>query len=151
MFSWDTTLETGDALVDEQHRRIHRIFFDLAHAEDTPEEVMRILDRLTLHVSAHFATEEALMERVRFPRAAAEIHRLEHARLTDETRAYVVLFRQGELTTIEPLVDFLREWLVGHVHGFDRTLVDHCCARGTFAVVPDTWAAALAEQDPLAS
>jgi len=137
---WDSELETGDPLVDQQHQRIHQILRELEHAEDTPAEVMRALDRLTAHVSVHFATEEALMEREEFPDHLAEAHRLEHARLTENTRSIVLSFRQGELTSIVPIVVFLRDWLSNHVHECDRILIEHVRARGGAAVLPEPWA-----------
>lgn len=147
---WDKTLETGDPLVDQQHKRIHQIFYDLEAAEDTPGEIMRVLDRLTVHVAAHFATEEDLMVREEFDPNIARLHRAEHQRLTDDTREFVLKFRVGELTSTAPLVAFLREWLGGHVESWDRVLIDHVRARGAAAVLPEPWASSPA-LDTLAS
>lgn len=139
-FEWDDTLETGDPLVDQQHQRIHQIFQELERAEDTPAEVMRVLDNLATHVGAHFATEEDLMVREEFPAALAESHRAEHNRLTESTRTIIISFRRGELTSILPIVDFLRDWLATHVHDCDRVLIEHVRARGGAAVLPEPWA-----------
>ena len=70
MAEWDETLETGDPLVDQQHRRIYQIFYELEAADDTPGEIMHALDQLTVHVAVHFATEEDLMRREQFPALA---------------------------------------------------------------------------------
>ncbi|HEY5541433.1 MAG TPA: hemerythrin domain-containing protein [Coriobacteriia bacterium] len=137
---WDNTLETGDLLVDLQHERIHRTFHELLDAEDTPGEIMRVLDRLTVHVAAHFATEEDLMEREAFPPHLAELHRVEHARLTESTREIVLSFHRGELTSTAPIVDFLRDWLSTHVHQCDRILIEHVQSRGGAAELPEPWA-----------
>ncbi|MDR3686543.1 MAG: hemerythrin domain-containing protein [Coriobacteriia bacterium] len=136
MESWDESLETGDPLVDQQHRRIYRIFYELEVADDTPGEIMLVLDRLTSHVALHFRTEEDLMRREEFPAHETLLHQAEHRRLTEQTRAYVLQFRTGELSSTAPLIAFLREWLHSHVESCDRVLVDHVRARGGAARLP---------------
>ena len=136
MPTWDETLETGDPLVDQQHRRIYQIFYELEAADDTPGEIMRVLDRLLSHIAVHFDTEEDLMRREQFPALAAQLHQTEHQRLTENTRNFVLQFRSAELTSTAPLVAFLRDWLTHHVESCDRLLIDHVRARGGAARVP---------------
>ena len=66
---WDASLETGDAVLDLQHRTIHSIFNQLHETDDDPAAVLGVLDFLTQHVVAHFVTEEDLMVRETFPGA----------------------------------------------------------------------------------
>jgi hemerythrin len=139
---WDATLETGDAVVDHQHRAIHNLFNRLESADDNEIEVMRALDFLTEHVLVHFATEEDLMAREEFPQALAEVHVAEHRRLSEGVRDYVIAFRTGELSGVSPIVEYLRGWLVSHVHACDRKLVNHIHARGSVAKLTDEWTAA---------
>ena len=54
---WDSSLETGDPIVDLQHRAIHNLFNQLQCAIDDASEVLATLDYLTQHVLVHFATE----------------------------------------------------------------------------------------------
>lgn len=137
---WDPGLETGDALVDAQHKRIHQLFGDLETSADSSAEVMRVLDYLTEHVMMHFATEEDLMEREAYPADARDAHIAEHQELTDGVRDKVLEFRIGELTSTGPLVEFLRDWLSSHVHERDRELVEFVRARGGKARLPEPWA-----------
>jgi hemerythrin-like metal-binding protein len=97
---------------------------------------MLVLDRLMSHVAVHFSTEEDLMRREAYPARATQLHQTEHQRLTESTRAYVLQFRTGELTSTAPLVVFLREWLEHHVESCDRLLIDYVRARGGAARVP---------------
>jgi hemerythrin-like metal-binding protein len=135
-FEWDGTLETGDPLVDQQHRRIHELVGELERAEDTPAELMRVLDHLAVHVDTHFATEERLMVAQAYPQELADAHRAEHAALTQSTRAIIVSFRKGELRSLAPVLEFLRGWLANHVHKCDLQLIEYCRARGSVAVLP---------------
>jgi hemerythrin-like metal-binding protein len=131
--AWDPALETGDALVDEQHRNIHAVVADLEAAGDDVDAIMGVLERLMAHVDTHFATEEDLMRREGFPGDQAEGHIAEHRKLTDGARDIVLGFRSGEITRGAPIVAFLCEWLTDHVHQKDRVLVDWVRARGAAA------------------
>jgi hemerythrin-like metal-binding protein len=137
--NWDASLETGDAAVDHQHRTIHNLFNQLERSAGHTDEVMRILDFLTEHVLVHFATEEELMLREEFPPALATAHIAEHRTLTQGVRDQVLAFRCGRLTSTKPLIGFLREWLVTHVHACDRQLVEHVQARGVTVQLPPAW------------
>lgn len=136
MTGWDVTMETGDALVDRQHRRIHALVADVEAAGDEPSEIRRILDHLMEHVDTHFATEEALMERIGFPEAERAAHVSEHRTLTEQARRAVLDFRTGELSSIGPVVEFLRGWLADHVHEHDKDFVEFVRARGGSAELP---------------
>ncbi len=137
---WDPELETGDPLVDRQHRNIHSLFNRLESAEDRPEEIMRVLESLLDHVAMHFDTEEDLMRRELYPAKLLEEHVRLHRELTGAARQKVLEFRSGQLTHTRPLVEFLREWIVEHVHQQDRVLIDYVRVRGGVASVPEPWA-----------
>jgi len=47
---WGESMETGDLLVDQQHRNIHRLVDYAEAAKDSPEQLMRVLARLMEHV-----------------------------------------------------------------------------------------------------
>jgi len=139
-YEWDETLETGDPLVDQQHRNIHELVAYLERAEGRPELLMQVLERLMEHVDCHFTTEEALMERTGFESANARDHIAEHRRLTAQARDVVLRFRSWKLSRTEPVVEFLREWLRTHVHQCDRRFIDHVRRSGVMATLPEPWA-----------
>jgi hemerythrin-like metal-binding protein len=134
-------LETGDAVVDLQHRAIHDLFNDLCDVGDDPSRILGVLDFLTLHVNAHFATEEDLMSRERFSQQLTEVHIAEHRLLTDGVREQVLAYREGRLTSTEPLLELIHPWLASHVRDCDRILVDHIRLRGVSAEMPAEWPA----------
>jgi hemerythrin len=131
---WDVTLETGDPVVDRQHRAICALFNELESAADNRDSIVRALDYLTEHVLIHFATEEELMKRVGYPAVRTEEHVAEHHKLTDAVREFVLQFHVGALEHTGPLVAFLRGWITEHVNGWDRELVVWARARNGFAV-----------------
>lgn len=142
--SWDASLETGDPLVDQQHRAIHHLVDQVEAATDGPEQLMAALDQLMEYVDCHFTTEEALMAATGYAGEEADEHVAEHRELTSRARDLVLAFSRGGLTTMEPMVELLRPWLANHVHGRDREFVAYVRARGATAVLPEPWAS-----DPL--
>jgi len=137
---WSEILETGDPLVDKQHRDIHVLVEYVEQAEDHSREVLQVLDRLMQHVDCHFATEEALMARVAYDGAPAQKHRREHRELTQSARELVLQFRAGDITSTKPLAEFMRGWLATHVHEHDREFIAFVRARSVVAEVPEPWA-----------
>ncbi len=136
---WDESMETGDPLVDQQHRNIHTLVDYAEAAQDSPDLLMLVLERLMEHVDCHFTTEEALMERIGYVDPAASEHIAEHRMLTESARDVVLGFRSGELTEMGPVVEFLRGWLADHVHKRDRTFIDFVHAQGVIAILPEPW------------
>ena len=139
-YRWDASLETGDPLVDQQHRDIHELVAYVEAAEDRPDEVLLVLDRLMEHVECHFATEEDLMRRSGYQGAEADDHVTEHHHLTQAARDTVLRFRGGELTSIAPLAEFLSGWLWEHVYEHDRAFIQYVKSRSVAAVLPEPWA-----------
>lgn len=128
---WDPTLETGDALVDSQHRELMQMFNELhAAAMDGRGEVAveEILSRLSEYVMVHFEAERRLMLRTRFDPDKMCAHLEQHSDLTARTRDMILRHRAGELTTVLPLAVFLSEWLADHIRTWDKALVAHISA-----------------------
>lgn len=77
-----------------------------------------ILDELAAYTVQHFEAEEAWMKRHGYARL--EAHKAEHARLAASVRAYVMDLRSGKIAVTVQLMQFLKEWLVGHILGWDK-------------------------------
>jgi hemerythrin-like metal-binding protein len=138
--AWDESMETGDALVDQQHRNIHALVDQVEAADDDLAVLRDVLDQLMEHVDCHFATEEALMVRTGYVGKDADEHIAEHRRFTSDARDAVLEFRTGELTHTQPVVEFLRIWLADHVHDRDIAFIEHVRSQGATACLPEPWA-----------
>lgn len=101
---WQEGYECGQALIDNQHRRL----FDLANAlivaasgqEPAPAAYEAALDRLLTHIAGHFADEEALLAEHHYQHLPG--HRRAHAKLLAQAadlraRAGTSVMRLGEL------------------------------------------------------
>lgn len=124
---WDSNLETGHELVDAQHRELVAIFSEIAGAAEPGCDraaVESLLIRLSDYVATHFAAEEDLMVAYGYPDIEIAQHRAEHVRLAGRTRDLVLEHRMGTPTVLA-LAGLLQEWIVEHISGHDRRLVDH--------------------------
>lgn len=124
---WDPTLETGHELVDTQHKELVAIFSEITHAADPGNEhpiIESLLIRLSDYVATHFAAEEDLMVLSAYPSEALAEHREQHAKLAQRTRDLVLEHRLGG-STVFTLAGLLQEWIVEHISGYDRDLVNH--------------------------
>jgi hemerythrin len=120
---WDPSLETGDPLVDRQHREIAELVEYVRVATDSADQIMLVLDRLMVHVDTHFAIEEDLMARSAYAQDAADPHMAEHRRLIRSARDTVMQFRTGRLTSTKALAEFLYAWLCDHIERHDRAFI----------------------------
>ena len=73
IFSWNSSWETGNALIDDQHRELLSRFEALANAllqGTSEEEYQRLCGFMADYAETHFLAEEALMARLSYPRLA---------------------------------------------------------------------------------
>jgi hemerythrin len=125
-FEWNSQIELGHPLLDEQHKRLfslsEAVAETLAGAPDRrPVEVA--LRALIDFVRVHFATEDGLMRAADFP--DADEHASSHALLLAELDEYCRKVQREENTgvTVTGLVAFLWNWLITHINAADRELV----------------------------
>lgn len=124
-------IATGHHEVDAQHAAI------LAEAaklrSGTVEDVWGSLRFLQEHARSHFAYEEALMQDVRYPRAA--LHHEQHLNFIDELhRLREQLERDGvTVATVASLADAVEAWVAEHVLEEDRRLAEFIRSRDAVA------------------
>jgi len=117
---WDERLETGHAAIDEQHRSLVEILNRLHLAmkqgkgKDELEGILVFLQDYTVN---HFAMEERLMAAHRYPGAGQ--HRRLHAELLAQLGELVARYQAGSTLLTLPVMNFLEDWLVGHIQDED--------------------------------
>jgi len=124
---WTPQLETGNAVVDAEHKELIALIDKLEFAGNGPEgkRIEEALDELTDYVFVHFQMEEKLMRREGYPAAALEAHLAEHRALDLRTQELVAAHSNGELTAIEPVVTFLYEWFQHHIVEVDQAMAEY--------------------------
>lgn len=126
-FEWDPALETGNEVVDAQHKGL----FELANAleraldDDTADEDM-VADAvygLCGYVVEHFHDEDALMVAYHYPGVGP--HRALHEQLAAETLDLMSRFVNGEELAPAQLAPLVCDWLTGHIMQQDMAVIEH--------------------------
>jgi hemerythrin-like metal-binding protein len=124
-FEWDPALETGNEMIDDQHRSLFALASALQEAiesETADEETAAdCVWQLTDYVVEHFADEEQLMTEVGYPGIGP--HRSLHQHLTGETMRITARFMNGEDVAPADLAPFLTRWLTDHIKNTDMSFV----------------------------
>src|SRR5882672_7679819 len=120
IFRWKDTYSVKVAELDQQHEDFLEAVGELHHAMSCGQGTAVAADvfqRLLRHSREHFASEEGLMQKHRFPGLAA--HRAEHQAFTEKLLALKKEFDGGKQTIIPTLMAMLEDWLKNHVQRVD--------------------------------
>jgi len=128
---WNSSYSVKIKRCDDDHKKLFLLIEDLNDAMRSGEGkliVDGIVDDLARYAQVHFATEEALMAKAKFPGLAA--HQAEHQKFVES----VVKFRQdlnngiaGQSISVST---FMTNWLVKHIMGTDKGYSAHLNANG---------------------
>ncbi len=110
-------LPLGVRVMDEDHYALEQMFAQTAQVADSG--LAPHLDAILAEIAAHFAREEAEMERVGVP--ILPCHRIQHAALLDEAATIRASFSNAEPRVRRRLIAFdLAQLVANHVAGPDR-------------------------------
>jgi hemerythrin len=124
MFAWKDTYRIGVAEIDVQHRRLFSLADELHSAMNSGKGkavLEEVLQSLIAYTKTHFATEERLMQRCKYPEFGP--HKAQHDEMTKKVVQLQHDFQAGNrMLTIE-VMQFLNNWLRQHIGGSDRKYV----------------------------
>ncbi len=120
---WDKILSIGVEEIDEDHRKLIRIFNILNHAvaeKESQEYLAATLEELLNCTVWHFSHEERLMLKHRYPDAAT--HKEEHRELIQSAKELQREILQADQPVAEEHIQFLERWLTEHILTADGRL-----------------------------
>lgn len=123
--TWDLTMATGVAQIDEQHRELIARLNTLLEAMQKgrgKDEIGKLIAFLADYVNKHFADEEAEMERVKCPAAVA--NRIAHQQFVKRFTEIRDRFNKDG-TSPKLIIDVqqaLLDWFVAHIRTIDTKL-----------------------------
>lgn len=126
LIRWNSTYELGFKTIDEQHIKLVDIINDFYNAFATAqahEKIGNIIGELVNYTVYHFTAEEEIFANSNYPNT--EEHRKKHKEFVDELKRYHQEVKDGNMTTTYDLMTFLRDWLVQHIMGTDRTYLPY--------------------------
>ncbi|WP_043638612.1 bacteriohemerythrin [Desulfovibrio sp. TomC] len=131
LLQWDESLATGLSEVDRQHQVLVRMICDLHEAMRTGKgkaQLQAIIEELGNYTVEHFGYEEKLMEKYKYPGYLN--HRKEHTTFVDKVIAFGNDFRENRAAVTTEIMNFLKNWLVGHIKGTDQKYAPFFLERG---------------------
>ncbi len=115
----DFTVDNNE--IDQQHKELVDLLNSL-HEEMKGKRLNKVmgpmLDRIIDHTRRHFATEEQAMLADGFP--GYEGHRNVHRALIQQVEKLKTRYAAGNLILSNEVLDFLKEWLIGHMKEADK-------------------------------
>jgi hemerythrin-like metal-binding protein len=127
---WSEEMSVGIGVIDREHQDLFDAINDLHIAvicHEDRESVGSLLKRLVEGTRAHFASEEALMETVKYNGRA--LHALKHQHLQEQADSVAARFNRGVDLNEHSLI-FIRDWAIPHIReadmNFGHWYRDHC-------------------------
>ncbi|NJD38551.1 MAG: bacteriohemerythrin [Geobacter sp.] len=128
---WDDSFSTGIQKFDNEHKALFKMVNDLHDAmqqKRSKEAIGQILRELADYTVNHFAGEEELFAKTRFPEE--EAHKRLHKALVDQVVELIGKFQSGETLLTQDVISFLQKWLIDHIKGQDKKYGPHLHKHG---------------------
>lgn len=130
-FKWSDMYLLGYGPMDETHREFVEIVDAMLTCSN--EEFPAKLQAFERHAEAHFAEEDAWMQRTGFP--PRQCHVDEHAAVLTSVRQVMEVVEQGDIAEGRRLAAALAEWFPGHAIHLDSAL-SHWMVKQSFGGKP---------------
>jgi len=122
--TWDKSLETGNKMIDDQHRQLIRLVDDLYQAKSkSDKETLILLARMHDFTVEHFISEELLMKEVNYPPKPTQEMINQHKDFKSYVRLSILQYRHQKLD-LTPFQTFAGYFLKTHEFGTDRGLAN---------------------------
>lgn len=123
---WSEILRLGVDEIDEDHRKLVKLFNMLNHAVmegESTEYLAAILEELINCTAWHFSHEERLMLKHRY--AEIDEHKAEHRELIETARELGQSILQADKSGVDQHIQFLERWLTEHIFTTDMRLATY--------------------------
>lgn len=133
ILSWQDSYSVGVACIDAEHKQLISMI-NRAFDDSKKETDLVILERLAadmrMYAMVHFATEEELMKEHDFPHS--EKHIKNHKMFLKKALEAEQAVENGEDANPIEFVNFLADWLSGHILEVDKALGTHLNTKGVY-------------------
>lgn len=128
---WLPEYNTGIEIIDQQHHMLVDIINELHDIQakgNDRQALLKVLGKIGLYATSHFAREEHLFETHGYP--DADEHLQEHDYFEDMLFQFEDEFKAGRQDLTITTLNFLSDWLVNHINGTDQEYVPFLKAKG---------------------
>lgn len=113
---WNDNFSVGSEDMDNEHKKlvevINTLYTNLLKQSDNLR-IVEILGELKKYTEYHFTHEEEIMEAVNYPKLKG--HKGSHQSFCDKVDVYIKAFESNEAIDKINLLQFLKNWLIGHI------------------------------------
>ena len=123
LFKWTSACSVYLPEIDAEHRAIYRLGDELHKAvlaDAEPAVLQPILANLLETAEQHFRHEERLMRAIHY--TAFAWHKAQHDAARKRLRALARRIAGGDRTAAGEMLEFLSDWLRGHIGVADRMM-----------------------------
>ncbi len=136
LIAWDTKLETGIHVVDEEHKFLVQnlnLLNQVVHQKGIAQELLdddvrAVLNNLAHYTQTHFVVEEELMRVWQYPGFSQ--HQAEHNDFIRRVMSLTSAFADGGMDISGTMLNYLREWLTTHILGTDHAMGNFLKGKG---------------------
>lgn len=124
--SWSSALETGNQMIDEDHKGIVKLYNQVVNIVDKKqfdENLVKILTDLTHYSVKHFKREEDWMLAMNYP--DFEEHQMEHKDFVYKIVMFNMSFDASNEQVFKDILVFLKDWISDHVTSSDKEIVKY--------------------------
>jgi len=121
LITWNNDLSVNINEFDEEHKKLISMINDLHSAMGSgkgKETIGSVLSRLVDYTKTHFAAEEKLMLKHRYPGYVS--HKALHDDLTKQVVDLQKKLQEGKVLVTVQVMNFLRDWLSNHIQNTDK-------------------------------
>ena len=102
--------------------------YDAMNAGEEKAVLQKLINRLNVYAAMHFAKEEHYFDTFGYPET--ELHKKEHSDFEEKVLDFENDFNEGSQSLSIEIVNFLGDWLVGHIQGSDKKYASFLNQRG---------------------
>ena len=121
LFNWKEEYSVSVRKFDDHHKKLISLINELHEGMLTGKHkdiVGNTISELLKYTKYHFGEEEKLMAVNRYPGLAE--HKAQHEAFTKKVLEFIAKYEAGKATVTLDVVNFLREWLKGHILQTDK-------------------------------
>ena len=127
--TFDKSLETGNELIDQQHKelidRVNKLL-ESCYMGTEKRTAIQTLNFLLDYTEFHFKAEEQLQEEAGYP--GIEAHKEQHQTFVKAVHELLDMLEEEEGPTdafVEKVSEKVRDWLYYHIQTFDRSVAEY--------------------------
>jgi hemerythrin-like metal-binding protein len=128
---WNDNYSVKIKEVDDQHRQLIdqiNLLHDAMKQRKGSEMVGTIIARLAEYTQRHFMTEEQLFLKHGYPETVK--HTQEHNAFINKVATFQNDLKAGRVMLSMEVLNFLKQWLIGHIQGVDQKYAPFLNAKG---------------------